>query len=361
MLHELAVGLAEALTIIHAAGVVHRDLKPSNVILTVDGPKIIDFGIAQALDSAALTQPGMTVGSAGFMAPEQVMGHAGPAAAIFAWAVPVAYAATGRPPFGTGAGDAIMYRTVHAKPSIAAVPEALRSVIEAALAKEPHNQPAAHEILDQLTDSWAAPVLACGEDDTSTQPVPLPTSPPTEPRASQPEQREKAKDQAPARAAPALGTGRPGTRQRLASRRKVAVPTLVVMVAAALSTALPIGHGVRVGELSGNQRLSSSRPLAAGPFGIFPGQQDRGVFQTVSRIVASGRTIVTTGAQVSDGGSAPAVLRLGRRRRHLASPPGPGAGRRSAPAGVPGHAAGGRPRSWVAIGTAARRIGNPAL
>ena len=148
MLHELAAGLAEALTIIHAAGVVHRDLKPSNVILTVDGPKVIDFGIAQALDSVALTQTGMTVGSAGFMAPEQVMGHAGPAADIFAWAVTVAYAASGRPPFGTGAADAIMYRTMHAQPSIAAVPEALRPVLEAALAKEPQGRPAAHEILD---------------------------------------------------------------------------------------------------------------------------------------------------------------------------------------------------------------------
>ena len=79
MLYGLATGLAEALTAIHAAGVVHRDLKPSNVILGPGGPKVIDFGIAQTLDATSVTRTGMMVGSAGFMAPEQVMGRAGQA------------------------------------------------------------------------------------------------------------------------------------------------------------------------------------------------------------------------------------------------------------------------------------------
>ncbi len=102
MTYGLATGLAEALTAIHAAGVVHRDLKPSNVILGESGPKVIDFGIAQALDSTAVTKTGMTVGSAGFMAPEQIMGRAGQVADIFAWAVTISYAPSGQPPFGTG-------------------------------------------------------------------------------------------------------------------------------------------------------------------------------------------------------------------------------------------------------------------
>ena len=102
MMYGLATGLAEALTAIHTAGVVHRDLKPSNVILGQDGPKVIDFGIAQALDATSVTRTGMMVGSAGFMAPEQVTGRAGQAADIFACAVTLTYAASGEMPFGTG-------------------------------------------------------------------------------------------------------------------------------------------------------------------------------------------------------------------------------------------------------------------
>ena len=156
MLYGLATGLAEALAAIHAAGIVHRDLKPSNVLLTSGGPKVIDFGIAQALDATSLTRTGITVGSAGFIAPEQVMGKAGTAADIFTWAVTVAYAASGQPPFGTGTSDVILYRIVHAVPDITAVPPALRPLVEAALAKDPGDRPTAPQLLSQLTQSTAA-------------------------------------------------------------------------------------------------------------------------------------------------------------------------------------------------------------
>jgi eukaryotic-like serine/threonine-protein kinase len=156
MLYGLATGLAEALAAIHAAGIVHRDLKPSNVLLTAGGPKVIDFGIAQALDTTSLTKTGITVGSAGFMAPEQVTGKAGTAADIFTWAVTVAYAASGQPPFGTGAADTILYRIVHGAPDITAVPPGLRPLVEAALAKEPRDRPTAPQLLSQLTQSTAA-------------------------------------------------------------------------------------------------------------------------------------------------------------------------------------------------------------
>ena len=156
MLYGLATGLAEALTAIHAAGIVHRDLKPSNVVLTASGPKVIDFGIAQALDTTSLTRTGITVGSAGFMAPEQVMGKAGTAADIFTWAVTVAYAASGQSPFGTGTSDVILYRIVHVAPDIAAVPPGLRPLVEAALAKEPRDRPTAPQLLSQLTQSTVA-------------------------------------------------------------------------------------------------------------------------------------------------------------------------------------------------------------
>jgi serine/threonine protein kinase len=155
MLYGLATGLAEALTAIHAAGIVHRDLKPSNVLLTARGPKVIDFGIAQALDTTSLTRTGITVGSAGFMAPEQITGRAGTAADVFTWAVTVAFAAGGRAPFGTGASDAIMYRIMHAAADISAVPPDLRPLVEAALAKDPQARPTAAQLLAQLTGTAA--------------------------------------------------------------------------------------------------------------------------------------------------------------------------------------------------------------
>ena len=157
MLYGLATGLAEALAAIHAAGIVHRDLKPSNVLLTAGGPKVIDFGIAQALDTTSLTKTGITVGSAGYMAPEQVIGKAGTAADIFTWAVTVAYAASGHSPFGTGAPDAILYRIMHATPDISAVPPGLHPLVEAAVAKDPQARPTAQQLLSQLTHTAARP------------------------------------------------------------------------------------------------------------------------------------------------------------------------------------------------------------
>jgi len=167
MLYGLATGLAEALTAIHAAGIVHRDLKPSNVLLTPAGPKVIDFGIAQALDTTSLTRTGITVGSAGFMAPEQIMGRPGTAADIFTWAVTVAFAASGKAPFGTGASDAIMYRIMHAAPDISAVPPGLLPLVEASLAKDPQARPTAPQLLAQLT-STAAQKSAGYENPTQT-------------------------------------------------------------------------------------------------------------------------------------------------------------------------------------------------
>jgi serine/threonine protein kinase len=171
MLYGLATGLAEALTAIHAAGVVHRDLKPSNVLLTPAGPKVIDFGIAHALDAVAFTETGITMGSAGYMAPEQITDRAGTAADIFAWAVTMGFAATGESPFGTGTSQGVMYRILHSVPDIDAVPESLRPQVAAALAKDPQDRPTADELLAQLTGT-AAPDH---DSDSPTQTVLLRT------------------------------------------------------------------------------------------------------------------------------------------------------------------------------------------
>lgn len=168
LLSALATGLAEALTAIHAAGVVHRDLKPGNVLLTPSGPKVIDFGIAQAHDSTTITKTGVAVGSLGYMAPEQFTRQEGQAADIFAWGLTVSYAATGQHPFGTGPADAIVYRIMHDRPDLTAVPESLRPVVEAALAKDPGDRPAATAILGQLTSPAGHPA---GEVSTVTHSV----------------------------------------------------------------------------------------------------------------------------------------------------------------------------------------------
>ena len=153
MLFGLATGLAEALTVIHAAGIMHRDLKPSNIILTDAGPKVIDFGIARRQDTTAVTKAGMMIGSMGFMAPEQISGNPGPEADVFAWGVTVAYAATGRSPFGAGSTHSILYRIMYGDADINTVPDSLRPLVQDALIKDPQSRPTARQLLDRLTNA----------------------------------------------------------------------------------------------------------------------------------------------------------------------------------------------------------------
>lgn len=151
-LQALAAGLAEGLASLHAAGVVHRDLKPSNVLLARDAPKIIDFGIAHAGDATSMTRTGHVVGSAGWMSPEQAAGdRVTPASDVFAWASTMAFAATGRPPFGEGQPAAVIYRVVHHEPDLDGVPSALLPALRAAFAKEPGDRPGPDQLLAMVT------------------------------------------------------------------------------------------------------------------------------------------------------------------------------------------------------------------
>jgi serine/threonine protein kinase len=152
----LASALAEALAAIHAAGVTHRDLKPSNVLLTNAGPMVIDFGIAQIADTVSITRTGMAVGSPGYMAPEQVTGHAGREADIYTWALMVSYAASGQPPFGGGPTAAILHRILSEEPDISAVPPRLMPLVRAALNKDPQGRPSAVDLLRELSPGAAA-------------------------------------------------------------------------------------------------------------------------------------------------------------------------------------------------------------
>ncbi len=331
MLCGLATGLAEALTAIHAAGVVHRDLKPSNVILGQSGPKVIDFGIAQTLDATSVTKTGMMVGSAGFMAPEQVTGRAGQAADIFAWAVTIAYAASGQPPFGTGESLAIVYRILHGSPDVAAVPPVLQPLVMAALTKDPQRRPTAHELLDVLTDP--AP-----REDRRARAVLAYTWPSTQPRvgqrvlgapvlgaaiASEPRTSEsytgeprtgepRARRVGPARRPPngsllfEPGPKTPSARPRTLGRGRLSrrmtllgVPAVAVVAVAALVSGLLMGHVISLGQLTANQLAPQGTTTAA--LETYPRQQPRGVFQALNRVVASDGTIVAMGSQATDG------------------------------------------------------------
>jgi predicted Ser/Thr protein kinase len=151
-LARLAVGLAEALTSVHAAGVVHRDLKPGNVLMVDGEPVVIDFGIAQLPETTRLTMTGMFMGTPGYLAPEVIEGkQSGPAADVHSLGATMAFAATGRPPFGTGTFEAIFYRIVHGQPDLAGCPVALLTLIATALARDPARRPAAAELCERAS------------------------------------------------------------------------------------------------------------------------------------------------------------------------------------------------------------------
>ncbi|ACU69044.1 serine/threonine protein kinase [Catenulispora acidiphila DSM 44928] len=187
-LRALAVAIAEALEVIHAAEVVHRDLKPANVLLGPDGPKVIDFGVARALDASLLTNTGQTLGTPAYMSPEQADGRAVESASdVFALGSLLVFAATGRLAFGDGAPLAILHRVVNNDPDLSGVAEddeVLRGVIEGCLCKEPEDRPSPQQIKDTfgaigwqpLTGvAWQQPPLGVGLPLTAGDAADLPT------------------------------------------------------------------------------------------------------------------------------------------------------------------------------------------
>lgn len=156
-LRRLVAGLAEALQAIHATGLVHRDLKPANVLLAGDGPRVLDFGIAKALESVDLTATGMFVGTPGFLSPEQIEGReATPASDVFALGSVLVYAATGQGPFGTGEVPGLLYRAVHTDPDLDRVPAELRPLAARCLVRDPGARPAPADLLTDVGTPDAA-------------------------------------------------------------------------------------------------------------------------------------------------------------------------------------------------------------
>ncbi len=189
-LRRLAHGMAEALTAIHAAGVVHRDLKPGNVMLTDDRPVVIDFGIAQAGDATRLTQTGLVMGTPGYLSPEVIEGEpSSPASDVHSWGSTMAFASTGHLPFGGGSYETIFYRIISGRADLSGVPAPLVPLISAALARDPSHRPSAGWLSSQAValDMSATTPAYDGFPVTETQypreAVSIPAAPSAAPQA----------------------------------------------------------------------------------------------------------------------------------------------------------------------------------
>ncbi|MFF9347800.1 PQQ-binding-like beta-propeller repeat protein [Streptomyces sp. NPDC014734] len=265
-LRRLAIGLAEALRDIHRVGVVHRDLKPSNVVLSPEGPRVIDFGISRAADQQTLTMTGRVIGTPPFMSPEQLRAPrgVGPRSDVFSLGTLLVYSATGRGPFDADSPYMTAYQVVHEEPSLGAVPVALRAVVESCLDKEPERRPSADELLvllrDLPTDLGGTDANGTGagctrdmatQHDFATAATPAPTAPTTAP------------------AVPDTGSEGAPVGGRLRRRWR---PVLAAAVAVAA-----IGGGVAVlkaggfgGNVGGDRGSSAAEPGVALPDGFEP-------------------------------------------------------------------------------------------
>ena len=186
---RLAGGLIEALQAIHARGLVHRDLKPANILIAVDGPRVIDFGISRALQGGGtvITAVRTTMGTPAYMSPEQAEGHEiGPSSDVFSLGSVIAFAAMGAAPFDGGDMFSIAYRVVHAEPDLGRLSPALRALVAACLAKEPAARPSLERLMDSVVAGsapfpsaapgkfWPDPVDALVAGQASPAPAPAP-------------------------------------------------------------------------------------------------------------------------------------------------------------------------------------------
>lgn len=238
-LRSLGAALAEALHAVHACGLVHRDLKPGNIIMADDGPHVLDFGIARAVEATRLTATGAAFGTPGYLAPEQARGDRVTGAAdVFAFGA-VLVAAAGGSAFGAGTPMGLMYRAVHEPADLSALPEGLRALVAACLAKDPADRPAPETLLASLgPDPEPVPdrntvALAAPERPRAVPPVPA-LAPDVPCRADEP--------------------------LRPAASRKPRVITLLI-VAAAVASALAGGLFALRGQ--GDDKKSGSPPATA--------------------------------------------------------------------------------------------------
>ncbi|GAA0715087.1 protein kinase [Dactylosporangium roseum] len=253
MLHSVALGVVAALAAIHNVGLVHRDLKPSNLMVTLGGVRVIDFGIARALDAASdVTGTGNIVGSLGWASPEQLRAEEPTAAMdIFGWGCLVAFAATGRHPFGGEEAAARAWKILEGEPDLSGIPDPVRDLVAAALARDPADRPDARQLL-----------LGLAIDDLDTV-------------ATLPAQRRWLR-----------GTSQ--LSRRRATSMAIAVPMALALVFAAAETTSELmggspGPGTRQGTTTGDEVSSNLSPQPQPQAtGVDPGQRPN---SAVSRTV----------------------------------------------------------------------------
>lgn len=242
-LQEFAARLADVLVAVHGAGVVHRDLKPSNIMLSPDGPRLIDFGIADLAEGTQLTRTGAVLGSTGWLAPEQVTGDPVTAATdIHAWSLCVLYAAVGQPPFGGDTASASLYRVLEFTPEVPdLVPDPVRGLAQAALAKDPTRRPT----LDRITAVLSPPA----PPPPSVPNTPRPAPPLTPVTASIPLTDQWTEETAPAAAIPPAPASpmRPSSVPQRPARRAWPIAALlaaiVVVAAGGVAAVVAMGSG----------------------------------------------------------------------------------------------------------------------
>ncbi|TDC85875.1 serine/threonine-protein kinase [Actinomadura sp. 7K507] len=263
-LRSLAVGVATALTAIHAVRLVHRDLKPRNVLLAADGPRVIDFGIARALDSEERhTRTGALMGSLGYIAPEQAFeGQDGTAADVFAWGTLIAHAVSGENPFGTGPMPVLAARAHQAKYDLSSVPQDLLPLVTAALDPDPDRRPTAEELLVHLVGEQAPDEAASAliHDEWSPGPVPPAAAPPEPSGDAPPASPAVMRSGGPPDTAPGTAP-RPGKRRTWAVAAGAAGATALVM----LGVMLVVLFGVDRDSGQGQPAVMPARPPAAAP------------------------------------------------------------------------------------------------
>ncbi|QXJ21862.1 protein kinase [Actinomadura graeca] len=258
-LERLALNTATALAAIHQAGVVHRDFKPGNVLLGPDGPVVIDFGLARALDATLSIITSQAVGSPGYMAPEQIAGdQVGPAADLFAWGATMVFAATGKRAFYGESIPAVMQSILHEEPNLDALDGRLGGIVRGCLAKDPALRPTAAEVGERLR-ALTGPAWQVGTPRaTAHESAEHPTGP------GGPEQ-QPTEHGGPGQ--PTEHGGPEGPAKADHGRRRAVLAVRAAGAALALATLLGAGYAVLVADRGGDSSASTDfwGPSPRGP------------------------------------------------------------------------------------------------